>query len=892
MSLPFIGQPSLIDRMRIADASGPRQRKLGPTCTTDSPAVAVCVAVCSVTSPYFCHSHSRPRSSALSPSFIRTLALVHPHSRPRSSALSPSFIRTLALVHPHSAFSCWKQIEELPLATMDQVEELEQKLRASEQRAREFEQHIDKERQRADKERQRADEEHQRVDKERQRADKERQRADEEQSKNRPTCLDEYLEACHKLVFAKFTVQPNKSLTTMGKTTKPDGKMHPVLITPWSDFVAEEKAVLGKLFLTYSQKHVFESHSFLHGLGQRLARRKIGNEKALELFQHIAVEDPVNLIIDELSTDADVLEEFNIGSGIFFENHASVLSEWAEEVVDRQARRQKALQGTASPSPNRSNTLRPDQICAYQDGDSQRRAMAYLIEYKAPHKIPLAYIRSGLKGDLNVSIDAVNSPTCPAHKKVVIAALSQTFHYMIEGGLVYSFMTTGEAIVFLKIDWANPGILYYHIAEPAFESARAHPSHLRFYTAVTQVLSLTLMAFGPPGGSHRTQQSQDKRLAAKEVLPKWKVTLEDMLRSIPETPPRDMPESPEWMPSSVDRSPDYQTPLRRNRKSKKRPRAESKSPDRRPPPRDRRSPSRSGDESSPTAPLGARRHRGPAHPSLGDGGGGGGGGGSGSGNTRRGRNSDGRRQFCTHSCLSGMVQGGPLDPHCPNVALHQTAGHGRHPINYATWLRLMHEQLGRTLDDGISPTGKEGARAAMFQVTLLQHGYTVVGKGTVSAFVEDLEHEAAVYQQLAPLQGADVPVHLGAVDLKTVSRTYYYDHGVRITYIMFLSWGGHTLSRRGIDLAEKQELLALVGRIHDLGVLHRDVRRENLLQDPHTGRFMAIDFERAVIHRPERRSRRTTNSVYASQPCSAASHPLAAADRESVQLMLNGHLVK
>lgn len=238
--------------------------------------------------------------------------------------------------------------------------------------------------------------------------------------------------------------------------------------------------------------------------------------------------------------------------------------------------------------------------------------MAYLIEYKTAHKIPLASIRSGLKGDLNVSIDVINSPTCATRKKVVIAALYQTFHYMIEGGLVYSFITTGEVIVFLKIDWAPPGILYYHIAEPAFESARVHPDQLRFYTPVTQMLSLTLMAFGPPDGSRRTQKSQDERRAAKKVLPNWQVTLEDMLRSIPETP-RDMPESPEWMPPpSVDRSPDYQTPLRRMKKSKNRPRAESKSPDRRPPPRDRRSPSRSGDDdddSSPTAPLNARRRR-------------------------------------------------------------------------------------------------------------------------------------------------------------------------------------------------------------------------------------------------------------------------------------------
>jgi hypothetical protein len=46
------------------------------------------------------------------------------------------------------------------------------------------------------------------------------------------------------------------------------------------------------------------------------------------------------------------------------------------------------------------------------------------------------------------------------------------------------------------------------------------------------------------------------------------------------------------------------------------------------------------------------------------------------------------------------------------------------------------------------PLGKQGARGALFKITLASHGYTFVGKGTVEAFVPDLRHEGQVYERL------------------------------------------------------------------------------------------------------------------------------------------------
>lgn len=47
---------------------------------------------------------------------------------------------------------------------------------------------------------------------------------------------------------------------------------------------------------------------------------------------------------------------------------------------------------------------------------------------------------------------------------------------MIEGGLEYGLLTTGEMTVFLNIDWSEPGTLLYHLAEPRAETI-AHPAY-------------------------------------------------------------------------------------------------------------------------------------------------------------------------------------------------------------------------------------------------------------------------------------------------------------------------------------------------------------------------------------------------------------------------------
>ncbi|KAF4120731.1 hypothetical protein GMORB2_2735 [Geosmithia morbida] len=144
--------------------------------------------------------------------------------------------------------------------------------------------------------------------------------------------------------------------------------------------------------------------------------------------------------------------------------------------------------------------------------------MAHIYEYKPPHKLTALHIRRGLH-PMNVHQDVVNRITIPptedrdasfqySAEKLTTSAITQIYHYMIEGGLDYGLLTTGETIVFLKIDWEDPETLFYHVAEPKAE-ALAHPEHSDLCTAVAQYLAFTLIALNSLEGQHGQEERQN-----------------------------------------------------------------------------------------------------------------------------------------------------------------------------------------------------------------------------------------------------------------------------------------------------------------------------------------------------------------------------------------------
>ncbi|OAQ58406.1 protein kinase-like domain [Purpureocillium lilacinum] len=725
----------------------------------------------------------------------------------------------------------------------DTIKELQEQLLEARLRAEAAEQQ-----QRREREQREAAEQKREAAEQEQRRERQQREAAEQQTQ--PTTLDEYFHACHELVFTKLQVEQNPGLVSKGSLTNPQSKWCPTKLQPWPEFLQHQRRIFGLLLDTFpcDSGRLFPSKHACAAMGDMVSSRKIADEKGLELVLHIAVEEPVRKIVRQLVQDPIARNTLDLGDGIVFENHDHALRDTAEEVVDRQTR--PVPPSTPGHGENLKK-LQADQICICRsDGAQGSRKRAFISEYKPPHKLPVQHLLVGLQ-IRDIYKEVVNRKTMPNSdntearfeyhaERLTASAITQTYHYMIEGGLEYSLLTTGEAIVFLKIDWDEPGTLFYHMAVPSVEvPAQTRDAHL--CTAVAQYLAFTLLAID---GLGTRWHDQDERDRATKELNKWEVSFESTYQSIPEQDRSIFSDSSlGYQPptyGNVDRSP--------VRRQKNPPRgyghAEAQVRSR----RDDRSDS-SDEEPNPRAPDTPS----PAERNTGQG-------------PRRSRrlavrprgggadNSGQRRPFCTQKCLLGLVRGHALDRSCPNVSLHRPVKMQRrstclrHPIDHAKWLQLLRAQLKETLDRGIMRLEKGGARGVLFKVTLLEYGYTFVSKGTIKAFIPDLEHEAAVYRRLEGIQGIHVPVFLGAVDLRPLDRTYYYDHRVYIVHLTLMSWGGKSLHEaRGRMRTTEEQVRRSLDAIHQLGVVHRDVRRPNILFCEETGGAMMIDFERAKL---------------------------------------------
>lgn len=124
------------------------------------------------------------------------------------------------------------------------------------------------------------------------------------------------------------------------------------------------------------------------------------------------------------------------------------------------------------------------------------------------------------------------------------------------------------------------------------------------------------------------------------------------------------------------------------------------------------------------------------------------------------------------------------------------------------------------------------------------------------AFIKDLEHEATVYERLKPIQGLHVPVFLGAIDLRSMNKIYYYDHRVYVVHMTFCSCGGGSVAEALStgDMAKSFEKKAIrsLQAIHQEGVVHKDIRLANILFNREINGIIMIDFERASLLKPPR----------------------------------------
>ena len=714
--------------------------------------------------------------------------------------------------------------------------------------------------QRAEQQRQRAEAADLQVQHERQRAEAADLQVQQERQRTQMTTLEEYLKACHDHFQKALHVETNKHLTTKGFTST-HNKYYPKFLRPWAEFPEFQLRLFKNIYHFFHAedqhpRRFFNSLQYIQELAQNLGRRKLASEKDLETYERTAVEDMVTTILDTLSGMPEAQAELDLEGKTVFENHTNSLSDVAEEVQQRlnlhtprihsspSMSSSSSESGLTSQTPLKQPRTRPDQFCVYKEINGTQRLL-FLVEYKPPHKLSIGNLRAGLR-DMDLKKDVFHRVKIPVYKekpeeqmtpvdedirqeklqynadKLVAAVVTQTFHAMIDFGLEYSYITTGEAFVFLQIRWEDPATLYYHLFIPGEDTEEKTQASLA-QTAISQVISMCIMA------SKSIQYSHTQRKDAKTNLQKYRIDYEAILREIPKSERKQTP-------SVAYKGRKNQNPKRSPYLTRQRPRGA-----------DRNQSDSSDEGGSPNTPSKTRgsssrpmtRSRGKGKRVLKSTGGQS----SSRGNNKSRQQTEGRsgpRSYCTQACLLGLAHKQKVDEGCPNIGFHRPFN-GHHIIDSDKLICLVREQLATDPEWGCKPLGLQGARGALFRITLLSHGYVLVAKGTVRAFAPDMLHEAQVYRCLETLQGTVIPVCFGYIRLRS---RYYLTLGVKIRHMLLMSWGGEMIDDKIAE--DHYEVQKTVQEVLQAGINQADLRSANLLWNEERRRIMLIDFERAT----------------------------------------------
>ena len=256
--------------------------------------------------------------------------------------------------------------------------------------------------------------------------------------------------------------------------------------------------------------------------------RPISSEQDLETYERLAVEDHVHDIILELCKIPSARDEFQLGDGVRFDNHANALDEIEVE--------------SEANLPSNSRPSRPDQFCVHRvDGDTS--TLLTTVEYKPPHKLSVENLHSGLRPidfyHKIVELDTI--PTSGPEKlkynamRLTGSALVQEYHVMIQEGLEYSYLTTGLRNVQLWVPFDDPSTLYYDLCEPNLDVDVDAGDFQGPKTEIEKVLCLCLMSF------HSCFRDQAWRNAARAQLPIWKTSFDHTRSQIPRKELRQKP---------------------------------------------------------------------------------------------------------------------------------------------------------------------------------------------------------------------------------------------------------------------------------------------------------------------------------------------------------------
>ncbi|KAL2177078.1 uncharacterized protein P884DRAFT_259892 [Thermothelomyces heterothallicus CBS 202.75] len=668
-----------------------------------------------------------------------------------------------------------------------------------------------------------------------------REEAEEAAKASQPLQLPDYIEACHKLSL-NIKVVTDPALTTQGDTTDPVGRVYPRRILRWDDFPAKQEEIWDKLFdSSFASRRVFPSKHQLDYVQSVI--QPISSEYGLWYYERETVENAVQKLVEAVYEDPLLRDRLGLRGTVIFESHTKLAT--IENSVSERSE-SASLSGEAARTPSaparkrarlsKGNRGQADQFCIYRTSDGTH-IPALAIEYKAPHKLSIEELATGLASEIQPERDVINkdgSGFVFAAKTLTAAVITQLFSYMVAKGIRYGYVCTGQAFVFLHIP-DDPTVVYHYLCVPNQDVLDDDENRLH-RTAIAQVFAFIIQAL------YTAQPSLSWYDAAANKLDTWAMEYDDILSKIPPSVRKEKVRASLYKPQrwhGFTRSPIRTHSYCRQSNTKMISRNDEEE---------------EGATPSPSADRQSRSQKKAAISGTGSG-------------TNRARDdkkeagqhdkkeaSQGReiRQriqdapYCTHQCLRGVISGESKDHACPNATRH-----GPKHISQDDFLRLLRDQLAkdRGPEPDCIPLSLSGAVGLLFKIRLSAYGYTLVTKGVETENLWRLRHEKAIYDRVSHIQGEHVPVCVGLIDLVL---PYYFD-GYDFEHFLLLSWAGQPLSKY-VDKITKSSVIHLTTKayteLHRLRVLHCDAEPRNLLYDASNDRVMVVDFERAMLHQP------------------------------------------
>lgn len=232
---------------------------------------------------------------------------------------------------------------------------------------------------------------------------------------------------------------------------------YPLVVQPWTDFPSVNKSAFAKLKALFGEQELFTSVQDLCVTQRGISPDMMADEMDLRPFGLASVESRSKVIMEE---------------------YLRLVPQATKRVVFRPY---GPRDGTGRNSTTGHFT--PDRWCLREDEERVRQTL-FVAEYTTTYNITPEMLHLALDGqtlDANMLPDAIRSLTCKTRdakqsaslsakeraRNQVAQALTQVYDYMIEYGLAYSYISTGEAIILLHIDYEQDvTVLNYHLSIP------------------------------------------------------------------------------------------------------------------------------------------------------------------------------------------------------------------------------------------------------------------------------------------------------------------------------------------------------------------------------------------------------------------------------------------